>query len=611
MEEKNNIISSLLKKKQSKIVIEGMGIVIIVLAVLCSICMNIVGRTLWLDEAMLAISFNTRSFIELFKPPLAWNQSAPVGYLVVVKIITLILGNAEWVYRLFSIVAYMLLLWVFYQLCKRVLHTEYPILCTAGLANIAYLLEYSNMFKPYICDALCVTLVLLCYSFFQDGKCKAWQLSIIYAVLIWCSNPVAFMSGGVVAYEVLTGFLKKNKNQLINGIVVGIAIVVSFLVMYVFWLAPTLATTNLSDFWEGYQFPILWTNWDTINEALGAIKFVTEGIGPAWKIILILSIVGLLLNIFWKHNPYVWSIMFAMIITLVASNRGYFPMSDRLFLFCIPIFVLLAYFSGKWLIELLVKVEYQRAIAILLVICFVLSGTGISRYHTGEAYVDGEEANEALDYLEENVEQKDMIYVYYPAIPIFMYRLGYDTTSVCGYTDNVILGKGYFYEENQNNEDIQLLAEQTGVYLLFSHVVDYQPTDRLMDTLNTQGSLEKVKDQYLFYYSQDKSNYKGKFSYELLSQKTTGDLCIAKIAIHNEGMTYLNNGRETYYLHTEDYDISDIENGILVEDIAPGETIEVTISFNWKDDTEKEVQLYDVDKYAMKDVGVKPLVIQR
>lgn len=593
------------KKVKIKQLVEIIGLLIVLVCIGCSIKMEIVGRTLWLDEAMLAISFNTRSFFRLFQPPLAWNQSAPVGYLFVVKVITSICGNAEWVYRLFSVIAYIALLCVFYVLCEQIVNAQYPMLCTAGVANVAILLEYSNMFKPYIVDALCVLLVILVYNKYRKKKWNVVKLSIAFAILIWCSNPVAFMSGGVVATEVLTGIIKKDKKRTLYGMIIGASIVASFLIMYILWLAPTISGTNLSQFWEGYQFPLLWTNRQIVQQALLAIKTVCVGIGPAWKIILLLDGIGIVMNIIWKKNEYVWSIIMAMGITLIASNRGFFPMSDRLFLFCVPVLILLGYISVHWIIELIVKVEMQKWIALLMVGCFTLSGQGILKYHTGEAYIEGEEANEALDYIESNINVNDKLYVYYPAIPIFMYRLGYDTTSVCGYDNNVILGKDYFYEENQNTEDIELLSEQNGVYLLFSHVVDYQPTDNLMNVLNAQGSLEKIKDKYLFYYSSDKSNFQGKFSYEIVGQEMKGNTCTLQVRINNDGDTYLNNGYENYVFGV------DSEDSVAVDDLEPGESKEITISFLWDEQSEVELQLYNVGKYAMEEVGVNPLVIKR
>ena len=80
-----------------------LGFCIIVSGIIVSILMNCVGRTLWLDEAMLAFSFSKRSLLELTNGVFEWDQSAPVLYLYCVKILTLLFGNTEAVLRSFSV----------------------------------------------------------------------------------------------------------------------------------------------------------------------------------------------------------------------------------------------------------------------------------------------------------------------------------------------------------------------------------------------------------------------------------------------------------------------------------------------------------------------------
>lgn len=593
-----------------KNIVEAASFLVVLMSVFCSIRMNIVGRTLWLDEAMLAISLNKRSLFTMFLSPLEWNQSAPVGYLACVKIIINILGNSEAAFRAFSILAFVGVLIVFYVLCKKVLNVKFPMLCTAGIANIAFLLEYSNMLKPYICDALCVLLVLLIYYLYREKKIKLWTICVTYAVLIWFSNPVAFFAGGVVAYEVISALIHRDKKLFWRGIAVGICICASFLLMYLVWLRPTIATTNLSEFWTGYEFPLLICNRDVLNWALYLIKFVTQGVGPAWKVVLLLAILAILINIFRERNPYIWAITIAGGLTLLASNLGFFPMSDRLFLFIVPVLVLLAVFSLRWLLEFFVKPEFIRPLFALAMAFFVISGTGIQTYHTGVAYREGEEANQSIEYIRTHLTAEDLIYVYYPAIPVFQYKMGYDTTSVGGYEDNVYLGHGFFCKDGGSPEDIAYISQQKGIYVLFSHVVDYEPTDNLMNVLNATGTLEKIYDPYLFYYSCDGSQSKADFSYRVLSQKTEGDVCTAEIEIVNDGDTYLNNGMETFAFRDMDEEVQNRAT-VPVQDIAPGTSVTVTVSFAWEGRDEVSFSLYDEDKYDLASIGVEPCVIRK
>ncbi|MEX2015799.1 MAG: hypothetical protein WD873_04110 [Candidatus Hydrogenedentales bacterium] len=76
----------------------------VVVAVAVRVGLYLRHRALWLDEAMLAMNVADRSIGELFKP-LDYNQSAPVGFLLVVKTATWIFGQTDWVLRATPLVA--------------------------------------------------------------------------------------------------------------------------------------------------------------------------------------------------------------------------------------------------------------------------------------------------------------------------------------------------------------------------------------------------------------------------------------------------------------------------------------------------------------------------
>ncbi len=62
------------------------------------------GRSLWLDEAFLALSLIERSPLELFRP-LDYAQVVPVGYLLLLKSLAAPFDYGEWSLRLVSLAA--------------------------------------------------------------------------------------------------------------------------------------------------------------------------------------------------------------------------------------------------------------------------------------------------------------------------------------------------------------------------------------------------------------------------------------------------------------------------------------------------------------------------
>jgi len=75
------------------------------------------NRSLWLDEAMLALNFVHRSLPGLLRP-LESDQAAPLGFLVVEKLLESI-ANRDYVLRLFPLVAGCVSLYLLYRLARQ------------------------------------------------------------------------------------------------------------------------------------------------------------------------------------------------------------------------------------------------------------------------------------------------------------------------------------------------------------------------------------------------------------------------------------------------------------------------------------------------------------
>ncbi len=92
--------------------------IIIIIGVILRLRQYIANRSLWLDEASLALNIVGRSFTGLTQP-LDFEQGAPLGFLFIEKAVLLILGNQDYILRLFPLLSGLLSVYFMYLISKE------------------------------------------------------------------------------------------------------------------------------------------------------------------------------------------------------------------------------------------------------------------------------------------------------------------------------------------------------------------------------------------------------------------------------------------------------------------------------------------------------------
>lgn len=598
----------LMKNKEHKI--EILAFLWILVAACVCLWVNLQNVNFWVDEAMLAYSISTRSFFELAASPLAWNQSAPLFYVYIVKVLSIVFGNSEFTLRLCSLVSYCYLLGAFWYLAKNVLKHKYPVTETAFLAGVPIVMGYAMEFKPYMTESCAVLTVMILYYWYRENRINWYCFIGLSALGIGLGNPVCFVLGGILLFEFLLGCKKQDFRLLKQSALGGMIVLAVFAVYYVFWLRPVINDGYMVDFWEDYRLEYLGK-----EELLHSIKLLTDILkkfGPVWTLILAGVLACLAINLLYEKNAYIFVIYCGVFVTLIASSLGMFPVKDRLYLFSYPLMMLLFFhvFCYLW-----GKGKVEDGILLLGMILLIGSQNGITENMKEEnLIVSREEIRTSIRYVEEHITGDEECYVYWHALPAFWYENGYENTSIGGYPDNLIFGKGFFHH-GDNQEDVDRILESDKMWILISH--KNTSGDRYNEMLiqaNDFGNLEKIMDNHdtpLYYYTRNKENRKFRASMEVVELESDGVVCDAVIKITNTGEACMNNGFETITLRTKDEALQEIV--IPVEGELPiGETIEVPIHFVWEDGVEQiELHLKREGKFWLEELGTTPVVLFR
>ena len=173
---------------------------LILLGLLLRLRQYLVMRSLWLDEAMLALNIIGRTYAGLLQP-LAYSQGGPVAFLLAEKLVITLLGNHELALRLIPFVAGCDSLVLFALLLRQVLGKTGTYTALALFAIGSPLIYYASEVKQYSSDVFIALLLLWLaggtvhpdgQTDFRPGR-RNLLLAIIGALSLWFSHPALFV----------------------------------------------------------------------------------------------------------------------------------------------------------------------------------------------------------------------------------------------------------------------------------------------------------------------------------------------------------------------------------------------------------------------------------
>src|SRR5574342_357269 len=114
---RRNVMQATWKRVQSLFESNYLGWGIILIGVMLRLRQYLLNRSFWADEASLAVNLVNRNFTELTRL-LEYHQAAPIGFLFIEKLSILILGNHDYILRLFPLFAGILAIYLIYRISR-------------------------------------------------------------------------------------------------------------------------------------------------------------------------------------------------------------------------------------------------------------------------------------------------------------------------------------------------------------------------------------------------------------------------------------------------------------------------------------------------------------
>ena len=574
--------------------IAGLLILVCLCGIATSISVNMADRSLWLDEAMLADSFSNRTLGNLWNGAFDNKQIAPLGWLYFEKLLTVIFGNTESVLRLGSVIAYILSIGLLYYIVRKILHAPLILsLAAAALfANLPYVLGYSNVFKQYISEGLYVLIALVAFDKYRKGRIRTWALCVIWVVAVWFSNPVCFIEGGCLIVEGIYALKEKNGKKLIRIILIGVCILSSFLAHYFFWIHQGSVVSEMQDDWSAKSFLLFPHTKEQLVSEAKMVHDVYLGFDKTEIAMLILTgATALLVLLQRKNRPLLW-IIAGCIIALLASSFNYFPMEPRIWFFFIPTMIVFCFGGIAEITGMLGEKKRGKIpsfiLSTVLPVALVILAAGINNYWKNPEfkYWQGDETNAQVEWLRENIQDGEDVYVYFLSSFGFKYKNGYDNNSIGNFRDNLIYGSTYFSEEDDCEAELKTVLDHDTIYIATSHLMNAETRlKRLLKGIRREGHLQMVLNKHstpLFWYCRNLADGKISAAWEVFSSGAGEGDRKTEICIHNTGTAYINHRFEQVCLTDKSRDFS----VKLPKNIAPGTSVKVWVPCEIMNDSE-------------------------
>lgn len=289
-----------------------------------------VEKSLWLDEAALALNILDKNFLELFKP-LQYAQSAPPLFLVLTKALVSVFGAGERVLRFIPFLCSILSLFAFWLLAKE-LFKKNSFLCAISLLifSLSMPLLYNTIeFKPYAADVLFTILtayIWLKYLSFEISLKKEICFGVLLLVF-----PLFSFGSVFPLFAVLILSLFKKRIIFVSLLTLGL------IIEYLFVFSKISMGTKVYEYWIPYF----------INYNLDKILFIFSEIIKYLFYPSVFVLFGFILFItgcvyLFKRNKKAFGFFGLTILGgFLASFFNFYPLYERLSLFLYPILLII------------------------------------------------------------------------------------------------------------------------------------------------------------------------------------------------------------------------------------------------------------------------------
>ena len=487
----------------------------------------LVNRSLWLDEAMLANNIIARDFAGLFRQ-LDNDQGAPVGFLLVQKLVTLALGDSEYALRLIPFLAGCLSLVLMFILARKISSAFASNLALALFVFSPALIYYSSEVKQYSSDvAIALGLCLLYLAVTaSDGRVGAYfavsrpseavsslgsglpraesryasqldhrprndaiLLALTGAFVIWVSHPALFVIGALGLALFIQSMREKDKRKIGTLLIIALVWGLSLAALYFVNLRHLASHQFFQDFWREGFLPHDVTAISWLSRSLYAPFADLLGQQTPYLVNALLFLLGMI-GLTRRLPRFGLFLLLIFFLTLFASFLTLYPFAGRMILFLAPILTLLLAEGAEVVAGSFTRPRLLTWIVRLALTVILLLGPLTIAVENFTAPKTREHIRPTMEYLRDFRKDGDLVYVYHwaeHAVRFYAPKYGFAM-------DDFIIGSDHHESPESYHAKLDALRGHERVWFIFSHVYedgDFNERDFILEYLDSIGELSR------------------------------------------------------------------------------------------------------------------------
>ena len=400
------------------------GLIILVAAAL-RLYQYLIGRSLWLDEAQLALNIERYGVAHLLTQTLDLNQGAPAGFLLIERLVADTLGKGEYALRAFPLFCGLVAIPLFVVLARRTLSPLAVPIALVFFAASGPLIYYSSEVKWYATDTM-AALAIAVMSTMLIGESvrlrRATVLGLLGALLIQLSFAAVIVAAAMGGVLLAVAAASRRRDRLVAVLPTLVLWAGSSLVFLLFYV-KTLSHYHLAgaSVAGGSDSGLLRRSLGQLRELASAAEIHHATRSPWTLVTVAVALLAALGAVtLFRRRPLILTLLLAPgALVFVLGPAGKYSILPRSILFVVP-FVFLLSAEGIAAVARRLPARLALAFAAVVAATFVVDFASFASSHAGAA-MGSEEIKDELAYAARHWRAGDVLYIHHGAQYAFAY----------------------------------------------------------------------------------------------------------------------------------------------------------------------------------------------